>query len=64
MDIKVRWFDGYLEEFQAVEARSGAYILWIRLEDGQERWIPLSQVRWFSGFNKGGNTNEMSMGNR
>jgi hypothetical protein len=47
MTVKVRWFDGYYEEFEAIEVRSGAYILWVRLLKG-ERWIPLSQVRWFS----------------
>ena len=47
MKIKVRWFDGYYEEFDALEVRNGGYMLWIRLFNG-ERWIPLSQVRWFS----------------
>jgi ribosomal protein S8 len=50
MKIKVRWFDGYIEEFDAEDARSGAYILWIKLKTGEDRWIPLSQVRWFSGL--------------
>lgn len=45
--VKVRWFDGYYEEFDAVEVRNGAYMLWVRLFSGSERWIPLSQVRWF-----------------
>ena len=44
--VRVRWFDGYYEEFEAVARRNGAYMLWIKLIDG-ERWIPLSQVRWF-----------------
>jgi len=50
--IIVRWFDGYLEEFEVevVEVRSGAYILWMKLASGEDRWIPLSQVRWFSGL--------------
>lgn len=46
--VSVRWFDGYLEEFECSEVRFGAYILWMRLTSGQERIIPLTQVRWFS----------------
>jgi hypothetical protein len=46
--VTVRWFDGYLEEFEAGEVRFGGYILWMRLINGKERIIPLSQVRWFS----------------
>ena len=46
--VTVRWFDGYLEDFTASEVRFGGYILWLRLENGRERIIPLTQVRWFS----------------
>lgn len=46
--VSVRWWDGYLEEFEATEVRFGAYILWMRLVSGKERVIPLNQVRWFS----------------
>lgn len=46
--VTVRWFDGYLEEFICSEVRFGAYILWMRLEGGKERIVPLTQVRWFS----------------
>jgi hypothetical protein len=46
--VTVRWFDGYLEEFICSEVRFGGYILWLRLENGKERVIPLTQVRWFS----------------
>ena len=45
--VTVRWFDGYLEEFDCEEVRFGAYILWMRLIGGRERIIPLTQVRWF-----------------
>jgi len=45
--VSVRWFDGYLEEFECSEVCFGAYILWMRLITGKERIIPLSQVRWF-----------------
>jgi len=50
LKIMVRWWDGYYEEFDAVEARAGAYLLWIKLCNGQTRHIPLQQVRWFSGL--------------
>jgi len=49
MPVKVRWFDGYYEEFDAQEVRAGAYLLWIKLQNGDTRHIPLVQVRWFSG---------------
>jgi len=46
--VNVRWFDGYLETFEAQETRFGNSFLWMRLSDGQNRHIPLNQVRWFS----------------
>lgn len=46
--VTVRWFDGYMEDFPATEVRFGAYIIWMRLTNGRERIIPLTQVRWFS----------------
>jgi len=46
--VNVRWFDGYLEAFEASEVRFGYGLLWMRLEDGQNRHIPLEHVRWFS----------------
>lgn len=46
--VSVRWFDGYLEEFECTEVRFGSDLLWLRLDDGQNRHIPLRQVRWFS----------------
>lgn len=46
--VNVRWFDGYLEKFEASEARFGSDLLWIRLLSGKNRHIPLRQVRWFS----------------
>jgi len=45
--INVRWFDGYLETFDAVDYRFGISLLWIKLKDGN-RHIPLWQVRWYS----------------
>ena len=46
--VTVRWFDGYKEEFEATEVRFGNAMLWMRLSNGQNRHIPLSQVRWFA----------------
>lgn len=46
--VSVRWFDGYLEEFNATEVRFGSDLLFLRLIDGKNRQIPLRQVRWFS----------------
>jgi hypothetical protein len=46
--VNVRWWDGYLEVFRAVEVRFGCDLLWLVQEDGQNRHIPLRQVRWFS----------------
>lgn len=45
--VTVRWHDGYLEEFRASEVRFGCDLLWLRLEDGKNRHIPLRSVRWF-----------------
>lgn len=46
--VNVRWFDGYYESFECIEVRFGSDLLWMRLESGQNRHIPLRQVRWFS----------------
>jgi hypothetical protein len=46
--VNVRWWDGYLEVFRARDVRFGCDLLWIVQEDGQNRHIPLRQVRWFS----------------
>ncbi len=45
--VNVRWFDGYLEMFEATEVRFGSDLLWMRLKEGN-RHIPLREVRWFS----------------
>lgn len=50
MKIKVRWFDGYIEEFNVKEWRNGNAYLWMHLVNGEERWIPLIQVRWFGPY--------------
>jgi hypothetical protein len=46
--VNVRWWDGYLETFEAVETRFGCDLLWMRLADGGNRHIPLRGVRWWS----------------
>lgn len=43
--VTVRWFEGYMEEFKATEVRFGSDLLWMRLENGKNRHIPLRQVR-------------------
>lgn len=45
--VTVRWWDGYKEDFRATEIRFGSDLLWMRLEDGNNRHIPLRMVRWF-----------------
>ena len=45
--VTVRWNDGYKEDFLATEIRFGSDLLWMRLLDGNNRHIPLRQVRWF-----------------
>lgn len=45
--VTVRWHDGYMEEFDAIEVRFGSDLLFIRLADGKNRHIPLRSVRWF-----------------
>ena len=47
-NVSVRWWDGYLEPFEAEEVRFSSDLLWLRLVDGSNRHIPLRQVRWFS----------------
>lgn len=46
--VNIRWFDGYLETFYEVtDVRHGSDLLWLVLATGQNRHIPLRQVRWF-----------------
>lgn len=47
-NVVVRWWDGYLEEFECEEVRFGCDLLWMRLSNGQNRHIPLRHVRWYS----------------
>lgn len=45
--VTVCWFDGYMEVFETTEVRFDSDLLWMRLKDGNNRHIPLRQVRWF-----------------
>lgn len=45
--VTVRWFDGYMETFDATEVRFGSDLLFLRLANGKNRQIPLRHVRWF-----------------
>lgn len=45
--VSVRWWDGYMEEFEATEVRFGCDLLFMRLSNGNNRQIPLRGVRWF-----------------
>lgn len=38
--VTVRWFDGYMEDFEATEVRFGSDLLFIRLTNGMNRHIP------------------------
>lgn len=61
--VNVRWNDGYLETFNVTEVRFGSDLLWMRLEDNQNRHIPLRQVRWFSTSEEShANINNLSIG--
>lgn len=46
--VVIRWFDGYMESFRCSEVRFGESLPWMRLENGQNRHIPLHKVRWFT----------------
>ena len=46
--VHIRWFDGYLERFECNEVRFGKDLIFMRLTIGQNRHVPLKEVRWFS----------------
>ena len=46
--VNVRCMDGYYESFDCIEVRFGLDLLWLRLNEGKNRHIPLRSVRWFS----------------
>lgn len=47
--VTVRWMDGYLVVFvcEKVEVRTAEGMLWMLLKGGENRNIPLKQIRWF-----------------
>lgn len=47
IEVTVRWWDGYMETFEAQEVRFGSDLLWMRLTNGKNRCIPTRQVRWY-----------------
>lgn len=44
--VKIRWIDGYLEEFECNEIRFSGGLLWMKI-DGKNMHIPLYRVRYF-----------------
>lgn len=46
--VVVRWWDGYIEEFDCKRVRFGCDLLWLELATGSNRHIPLRMVRWWS----------------
>lgn len=46
--VKVRWLDGYLDEFHTAEVRLEGSLLWMLLSGGENRHIPTTGIRWFS----------------
>lgn len=46
--ISVRWLDGLFESFAARQIRISETLIWLRLKDGANRSIPLSNVRWYA----------------
>lgn len=46
--VDVRWFDGYHEQFEVNEVRFSPDLLLLQLSSGENRHIPLRQVRAFS----------------
>ena len=57
--VTVRWWDGYMEVFEATEVRFGSDLLFLRLADGKNRHIPLRQVRWFGMTQESHQTSEV-----
>jgi hypothetical protein len=47
--VQVRWIDGYLETFECTDyVRASASFLSMRLTIGENRNIPMCNVRWYS----------------
>lgn len=46
--VNVRWLDSYLEIFECDEVRAGYAFLWMKLTSGENRQIPMINIRWFS----------------
>jgi hypothetical protein len=46
--ISVRWWGGYLEEFECIDVRFGSDLLWLKLSEDQSRHISIRKVMWYS----------------
>ena len=46
--VNIRWNDGYFESFGVRQIRISETLLFIRLWDGGNRYIPLRNVRWYA----------------
>lgn len=47
-EVSVRWLDGYFESFNAKQIRISKSLIWLRLKNGNNRHIPLINLRWYS----------------
>ena len=46
--VEIRWMDAYIEVFATMATRFTNGLIWMKLMDGDERYIPLASVRWYS----------------
>lgn len=47
--VTVNWWDGYIEEFSCSGVKFCPHILWMKLSNGENRYIPMTMgIRWFS----------------
>ena len=56
--VGIEWLDGLQEYFECtrVQLLEHSRILWMRLETGHDRRVPMMGVRWFSVEEKGGSS--------
>jgi hypothetical protein len=46
--VEIRWTDGLFESFDAKQIRASASFLWLRLQDGRNRFFPMCLIRWWA----------------
>lgn len=51
-NLLIRWSDGYVEDFEAVEASIANVLLFVTLVGGCRIRIPLCAVIWHSGYSQ------------